>query len=81
MDPRRAEQIERRNDEYEDAVRRARSIGKRPRVYGFDAYCEGCGGPLPVQLHQGNPRIWCSEACRVRAYRARRKKDSGEASR
>lgn len=30
----------------------------------------GCGRPLPTQRHQGNPRKWCSESCRVAAYRA-----------
>ncbi len=34
--------------------------------------CRHCGQPLPVQPHDGQPRIWCSEACRLRNYRARR---------
>ncbi|GAB6983527.1 hypothetical protein JCM10369A_00510 [Nocardioides pyridinolyticus] len=35
--------------------------------------CRGCGGPLPKQKHQGNPRRWCSESCRVAAYRRAQK--------
>lgn len=31
--------------------------------------CAGCGGSLPAMRRQGNPRKWCSEKCRVRAYR------------
>ena len=34
--------------------------------------CAGCGEPLPVQHRAGNPRRWCSDACRVRTYRQRR---------
>src|SRR6185312_7486995 len=34
--------------------------------------CDHCGGLLPVQRYQGNPRRWCSEACRVAAWRADR---------
>lgn len=30
--------------------------------------CAGCGGALPVKK-RGNPRKWCSESCRLRAYR------------
>lgn len=33
--------------------------------------CAGCGEPLPVMKRQGNPRRWCSESCRVAAYRRR----------
>ncbi|MFK4595732.1 hypothetical protein RKD30_002399 [Streptomyces pristinaespiralis] len=46
--------------------------------YGEWAYrshhrnCGQCGELLPLQKHQGNPRKWCSESCRVKAYRARR---------
>lgn len=32
--------------------------------------CHGCGEVLPPMKSQGNPRKWCSEACRVKAYRA-----------
>lgn len=31
--------------------------------------CRGCGNELPALKRQGNPRKWCSEACRVRFYR------------
>jgi predicted nucleic acid-binding Zn ribbon protein len=31
--------------------------------------CAGCGTPLQVQRHQGNPRRWCSERCRLAKYR------------
>lgn len=31
--------------------------------------CIGCGGQLPAMRSRGNPRKWCSEACRVRATR------------
>lgn len=34
--------------------------------------CGRCGELLPVQPHQGRPRKWCSETCRVADYRARR---------
>jgi hypothetical protein len=61
--------IERRNDEWENAAARARMVGLKVHAYGFDRYCDWCGGPLPVQLHQGQPRRWCSEACRHKAYR------------
>lgn len=33
--------------------------------------CAGCGAELPPMRHQGNPRKWCSETCRVRTYRER----------
>ena len=33
--------------------------------------CSGCGGALPLQRRPRNPRKWCSEACRVKAYRAK----------
>ena len=28
-----------------------------------------CERKLPIQRHQGNPRRWCSETCRVQAWR------------
>lgn len=31
--------------------------------------CEGCGEPLAPMKYQGNPKRFCSERCRVRAYR------------
>lgn len=31
----------------------------------------GCENRLPIQRHQGNPRRWCCETCRVTAWRAR----------
>ena len=31
--------------------------------------CRGCGNGLQALKRQGNPRKWCSEACRVRFYR------------
>jgi len=31
--------------------------------------CAGCGETLPPQSRPGNPRKWCSEACRVRHTR------------
>lgn len=51
--------------------------GKRGRYEptgGFlsdELVCGRCGSDLPVQRYQGNPRKWCSGACRVAAYRAR----------
>lgn len=36
----------------------------------------GCGRPLPTVLPgtvKGRARVWCSDACRQRAYRARKK--------
>lgn len=30
--------------------------------------CSGCGRELPAMRHQGNPRKWCSGACRVWAH-------------
>jgi hypothetical protein len=29
----------------------------------------GCERKLPIQRHQGNPRRWCSETCRVQTWR------------
>lgn len=34
--------------------------------------CRLCGDRLPRQKHQGMPRRWCSEACRLKAYRERK---------
>ncbi|MFB9238680.1 hypothetical protein ACFFWC_24655 [Plantactinospora siamensis] len=31
--------------------------------------CEACGARLPAQPHQGNPRRFGCEACRVWSYR------------
>lgn len=36
--------------------------------------CQGCGSELPSRSGVGQPRKWCSEACRVRAHRARKPK-------
>lgn len=33
--------------------------------------CAGCDDELPARVGRGNPRKWCSEACRVRAHRER----------
>jgi 5-methylcytosine-specific restriction endonuclease McrA len=41
----------------------AQILGVRSNTKGR---CRGCGGVLPPMKHQGNPRQWCSEACRVR---------------
>ncbi|MFL6110531.1 MAG: XF1762 family protein [Catenulispora sp.] len=30
----------------------------------------GCGGPFPLRIGRGRPALYCSPACRVRAYRA-----------
>lgn len=38
--------------------------------------CQLCGEPLPAQPHQGQARRWCSEACRLRAFRARQRRES-----
>lgn len=35
-----------------------------------NATCRGCGGVLAAQKYRGNPRVWCSNACRVRSYYA-----------
>lgn len=32
------------------------------------AHCAGCGDVLPPKTYRGNPRKWCSEACRVATY-------------
>jgi hypothetical protein len=32
------------------------------------AHCAGCGAPLPPKTYRGNPRKWCSEACRMWAH-------------
>lgn len=32
-------------------------------------FCRGCGVDLPRMKRRGNPRKWCSEACRIRYYR------------
>ena len=29
--------------------------------------CQGCGEALPEQMYQGNPRRWCSDACRAKS--------------
>jgi len=34
--------------------------------------CARCGIDLPAQRHQGNPRKWCSEACRMASARVRK---------
>lgn len=31
--------------------------------------CRGCGGPIDGNEGRKNPKRWCSEACRVRAFR------------
>lgn len=31
--------------------------------------CRGCGDPIPRNKYRGNPRQWCSDACRVSSYR------------
>lgn len=40
--------------------------------------CARCGGPLPVQRRQGRPRKWCSESCRVAAYRTAKSIESSK---
>lgn len=35
------------------------------------AFCRGCGDAMWVS-EVGRPRVWCSQACRQRAYRQRR---------
>lgn len=32
--------------------------------------CAGCDADLPARSGRGNPRRWCSESCRVKAWRA-----------
>lgn len=34
--------------------------------------CQSCGAALPVRVGRGQPRRFCSAACKQRAYRARR---------
>lgn len=34
-------------------------------------FCAGCGVELPPKVGRGNPRKWCSEVCRVNAWRAK----------
>lgn len=34
--------------------------------------CAGCGEKLTHHPRQRNPKKWCSERCRVRAWRASR---------
>jgi hypothetical protein len=43
--------------------------------------CVGCNAALPVPRHWGNRRIWCSEACRVRAWHDRRAEAEGRVRR
>lgn len=31
-------------------------------------HCQGCEQPLPPQRKRGNPRKWCSSACRLKIY-------------
>lgn len=38
----------------------------------FRGTCRRCGEVLPLQAHQGRSRKWCSEACRLKAYRVRK---------
>jgi hypothetical protein len=46
----------------------------------FEPLCGGCARPMPVPVvsavvgRSGRPRRYCSNACRQRAYRARRKR-------
>lgn len=35
----------------------------------MDTSCRGCGAALPPLKHPGQARVWCSRACRLRAYR------------
>lgn len=42
-----------------------------PNGWSATAVCRGCGAPLPERSGPGRQRLWCSEACRWRAYRAR----------
>lgn len=44
---------------------------KEPNVTGFDALCGRCGRVVP-RPKRGPRGTWCSGACRVAAYRARR---------
>lgn len=39
--------------------------------------CEGCGGRLPRTAVTGRPAVYCSSACRQRAYRQRGGRASG----
>ncbi|WP_121751216.1 hypothetical protein [Streptomyces sp. E2N166] len=46
----------------------------------FEALCAACARPIPVRVvsilqpRPGRPRRYCSNACRQKAYRARRKR-------
>lgn len=42
--------------------------------------CAVCGGELPEVHGAGRPRLYCSTACRQRAYRGRHEGTSGAAS-
>ena len=41
-------------------------------LYAGGMTCEQCGGKVAVPVRQGRPARFCSNACRQRAYRARR---------
>lgn len=73
MDPRRAARIEDARDHLARANLMRAWLTQPPAAYGLDGDCEGCGGPLPPQRYRGNPRVWCSEACRHYAYRQNRR--------
>lgn len=36
------------------------------------AKCIQCGGPMQARKVSGNPKLYCSESCRMRAKRSRR---------
>lgn len=69
MDPLREERIEEQRARLDWSNFLLARIGQPPVAYGLEGDCDACGGPLPPQHHQGNPRRWCSEACRHWAAR------------
>jgi hypothetical protein len=54
-------------------ARRVPMPGGGPDGWQQSGGCARCGIELPVQPYQGNPRKWCSESCRVAAWRDKRK--------
>jgi hypothetical protein len=74
-----------RNQRLERAVRaRDERLGLAWLEANPPSPCPGCGRPLAIPVPGAGPRgrrrIWCSNACRQRAYRARQSAVGDEAS-
>ncbi|MFI7308752.1 TetR/AcrR family transcriptional regulator [Streptomyces hygroscopicus] len=55
-----------------EAFVRNQSHGRDETVERDETRCAQCGDPMPRPTPTGRPRVYCSGACRQRAYRARR---------